>query len=139
MLLMAGALTSCGGSDKAVQNDSQAADSVEVAAEPEDTAVVAEAGEKYVPSAIGDCFIGERIRVPNDSGVWCEITFNSDGTCLLKTESESLGGTFTGTVSGDDLKIAVRFSDGQEYDFIGTKTDLVADDGLFKYVVSLEM
>ena len=58
---------------------------------------------------------------------------------MLKTENDSLSGTFSGTVNGDDLKIAVRFSNGEEYDFIGTKTNLVADDGLLKYVVSLEM
>ena len=148
-LLIGGALTSCGGSsDNASQTDSLTTDSAATVADtiatdttsaPEPEQAVAEAGQKYVPSSIGDCFIGERIRVPNDSGPWCEITFNPDGTCVLKTENDSLSGTFSGTVNGDDLKIAVRFSNGEEYDFVGTKTNLVADDGLVKYVVSLEM
>lgn len=145
-LLIGGGLTSCGGgSNNASQTDLLTADSAVTVIDtiattaPGSEQASDETGQKYVPSSIGDCFIGERIRVPNDSGLWCEITFNPDGTCVLKTENESFSGTFSGTVNGDDLKIAVRFSNGEEYDFVGTKTNLVADDGLVKYVVSLEM
>ena len=149
VLLLGGTLTSCGGSsNNASQTDSLTTDSAttvidtvatDTTSAPGLEQAVDETGQKYVPSSIGDCFIGERIRVPNDSGQWCEITFNPDGTCVLKTENNSLSGTFNGTVNGDVLKIAVRFSNGEEYDFVGTKTNLVADDGLVKYVVSIEM
>lgn len=95
--------------------------------------------KKYVPDEYGDCYIGERIRIPNDSGLWCEITFYPDGNCELKMENSSLKGTFTGEVKGSEYNIAVKFSNGEEYDFVGTKSKLVADDGLMKYVVEHEM
>lgn len=93
---------------------------------------------KYEPSAYGDCYIGQRIRVPNTSGMWCEITFYPGGTCELKTQQSSLKGTFTGTIKGSKYKIEVKFNNGEEYDFIGTQSKLVADDGLVKYVVEIE-
>lgn len=93
---------------------------------------------KYEPSAMGDCYIGQRIRVPNTTGMWCEITFYPEGNCELKMEKSSLKGTYTGTIKGSKYKIEVKFNNGEEYDFIGTQSKLVADDGLVKYVVEIE-
>ncbi len=94
--------------------------------------------KKYVPVSFGDCYIGTREHLSSGASVWCEITFNPNGTCCLKTENSSLDGTFTGTVTGSKYKITVKFNDGQEYEFVGNKENLVADDGIFKYEMGLE-
>lgn len=117
------------------QSDAQEATTDKVASD-EATAE----SKKYVPtSPYGDCYIGQRIHVPTDTGIWCEITFYPDGMCELKTKDLSLKGTFSGTVNGSKYDISVKLSDGEEYDFVGSKSELIADDGLIKYVVNQEM
>ncbi|MDE5849949.1 MAG: hypothetical protein K2H38_07395 [Muribaculaceae bacterium] len=152
MILLSTAFTSCGKSAQKEDNaDSITADTItiekaasstqqdEIQPDGATSDELAAGSIKYVPASEGDCYIGERTRVNNDSGIWCEITFYPNGTCELKMENSSLKGTFSGEVKGKEYNIAVKFSNGEEYDFVGDKSKLVADDGLVKYIVELEM
>ena len=135
-LLLAATMASCGGASQAQQETAEV-DTTEVALDSE--LPISDAWP-YVPSEIGDCYIGERVLKSNGVSEWCEITFYSDGNCELKTKDTSAKGTFGGTINEEGAyKIIANLSDGETLIFEGDQSHLEADDDNVRYDLSQEM